>query len=152
MQITKPQNKDFGDTLILQTPKKSIFISRNMMWDTPSWDQLLHQYSSVVKQSKEKSVVIITGKLQIKLTSPERLWEEKRERESDGGILEFLGWTLWEEAPSSVSCSGITHTHTRRQTAKVPACCNYCLLRNGVSPCAVSLGLALGRVLLSILL
>ena len=112
-------------------------------------------------------------------TSPERLWEEEGVTDWLGntGILgldtvgrKHGGWNLnlglclisMEEklqnktykspAPcplygSFVFCAGIKH----RQIDQVPPCCNYALLINAVSHCAVSLGLALTVVLLSIL-
>lgn len=70
-------------------------------------------------------------------------WEES------GALLSMKGKLLQNETPEPVSTAWVFclmcwhHTQTN---------CNYGLLRNGVLPCAMSLGLALGRVLLSILL
>ncbi len=88
---------------------------------------------------------------------------------TDGGILELLGWTLWEEdmvggilSPFHrgktepglcVRCVGLLSYVLASNTDKFTLflhVCNYSLLR--IFPCAMSLGLALGRVLLSILL
>lgn len=93
------------------------------------------------------------------MTSPERLWEE--EGLGSTGILGKRRW--WEESGALLSTEGKLLQHPLRGSFVLPAShtdkltslvrvCNYNSLRNGVFPCAVSLGLALGGVLLSILL
>lgn len=93
------------------------------------------------------------------MTSPERLWEE--EGLGSTGILGKRRW--WEESGALLSTEGELLQHPLRGSFVLPAShtdkltslvrvCNYNSLRNGVFPCAVSLGLALGGVLLSILL
>lgn len=116
-------------------------------------------------------------RLQIKMTSPERLWEEEGAALwlGNNGILglntvgRHSGRNLEPVFPwrgnsyrmrllSLLHCvhwacllSYVLASHTDKLT-KFLHVCNYCLLRNAVFPSAVSLGLALSRVLLSILL
>lgn len=119
---------------------------------------LIPAVPSILVIEESSVIIIIIWRLQIKLTSPQRLWEDDGGPGNTGILgLDTVGrghcgrnlelFFPWR-GNSWASC----WHHAQTNWLEFLHVCNYSLLRNGVFPCAVSLGLALDMVLLSILL